>query len=450
MLQDFDKSIQELESNLANQQFDSVRERLQSHFPSDIAYLISHIDRSFWEPLVHIITELPNLGELIQEMDQEFITDVIQFMDGSQVSELFAQMDVDNRAKVLSLLPEPVANWVFENLKAEDSKEAETLLEFEEGQAGRIMSLDFFSLPENVTVVEAFHALKSAFDAEMVYYIYITNDQQQLTGVVSIRDLLTKPNSKTMDEIMVREFISVPAQMDQEDVAHSVERYNLAAIPVVDEQNKILGIITVDDVIDVIRSEATEDIMKLAGTTEDEFSSQAPHKGFLRRMPWLLVSFVGGMLTIQTNIYFAGKIAQIELIAFITIIAGMGGNIGSQSSTIVVRGLATGKIHVTELWEVFFREIAIGVLLGVFFGLLLSLVASLQFQNFGVIGISVGMGMLFSMVIAAATGSFMPIIFQRMKVDPAVATGPFVSTTIDNLGLISYFAVTMLVMRFLN
>jgi len=197
----------------------------------------------------------------------------------------------------------------------------------------------------------------------------------------------------------------------------------------------------------VLRSEATEDIMMQVGTTEDEFRLQSPLKGFRRRMPWLLVSFFGGMLTIQTNIYFAGLIHQVEFLAFITVIAGMGGNIASQSSTIVVRGLATGKILVGELWEVLIKEVSIGAMLGLFFGLLLGGLASLQFSQISMIGLSVMAGMIFSMLIAACVGSLLPMIFQRFQIDPAVATGPFVSTTIDNLGLLGYFGSVYLILR---
>ncbi|MBU3916592.1 magnesium transporter, partial [bacterium] len=337
--------------------------------------------------------------------------------------------------------------WVFSHMKSEDSVEAETLLKYEVEQAGRIMSLEFFSMNENATVFEAFTSLKQSYDAETIYIIYVVDDRNHLIGVVSLRDLLKKPNHLTMKEIMVSEIISVHAEMDQEEVASIVERYNLTAVPVVNHKNQLLGVITVDDIIDIIRSEATEDIMKLAGTTEDELTIQSPFKSFFRRMPWLMVSFVGGWLTIHSNMFFETKLPNIQFIYFITIIAGMGGNVASQASTVIVRGLATGKILVSELWQVLFREMSTGILLGLFFGILLGIVASLEFREISLIGICVGGGILGSMLIAATVGSLMPIMFQRINVDPAVATGPFVTTSIDNLGLISYFGLTMLIIR---
>ena len=450
MVRDYGQIIEKIERQIDRKDYQSVRVLLCDLFSEDIAYIASHIDDEYRESLLQEIIKLPNLSEILPELEDEFIVNSVGALKEFQIAPLFSQLDPDNSAKVIATLPESMARWVFSNMETEDSQEAATLLQYSDEVAGRIMTTEFFSIHEDKTVFEAFNALKGSHDAELIYYIYVVDEYQHLIGVVSLRDLLTKPNHFAMKNIMKTGIISIPVTMDQEKVASVVERYNLMAVPVVDEKNRLVGIVTVDDVIDVIRSEATEDIMKLAGTTEEEFSLQSPYKGFIRRMPWLLVSFAGGMLTIQSNLFFSARISHMELMAFITIIAGMGGNIASQSSTIVVRGLATGKIMVVELWEVLFKEISIGILLGMFFGILLGIVSALQFRDFTAIGISVAIGMLSSMIIAAAVGSLMPIVFQRLHIDPAVATGPFVSTTIDNLGLLSYFGTTVAILKILS
>jgi magnesium transporter len=450
MLRDYDKSIQKIETLLRVGKSAETKRYLQEFLPADIAYLASHIDNDLRSLVLEEIKTFENLGDIIHEMDPEIIVDLVSSLEERQIAWLFSQLDTDDSARVISSLPDSLAEWVLSHMTFENSKEAETLLKYNEKKAGRIMSLEFFNVNEHTTVLEAFSELKQSHDAETIYNIYVTDERNHLVGVASLRELLTKANHLTMKEIMNPNVISIPAIMDQEDVANIVERYNFTSVPVVNAKNQIIGVITVDDIIDVIRSEATEDIMKLAGTTEDELLLQSPIKGFLRRMPWLLVSFFGGMLTIQSNIFFEKRLPYVEFIFFITIIAGMGGNIASQSSTIVVRGLATGKILVNELWEVLFREVTIGLLLGLFFGGLLGVVSSVQFSTIPMMGVCVGVGMIGSMLVAATVGSLMPILFQRLNVDPAVATGPFVSTTIDNLGLISYFGCTILIIKFLS
>ena len=445
MLQDYDKLVQTLEGYLQEGPSATLAEYIMGFHPGDIAYLGSHIDQDYLGGFLNEVKRHPELEEIIFLMEKGPTIQLIEALQASQIKDLFSKLDPDDSAKIIGLLPEKLAAWVLEHMHSEDSKEATSLLKYDEESAGRIMSPEFFAMDEESTVLEAFTALKQEHDAETVYCLYITDKRNHLVGVCSLRELLTQPNKATLKEFMEEEVISIPVEMDREEVAQVVERYQMNAVPVVSKGNKLLGVITVDDVIQVIRSEATEDIMKLAGTTVEEFALQSPLKGFQRRMPWLLVSFFGGMMTIQTNIYFAGQINQVEFLAFITVIAGMGGNIASQSSTIVVRGLATGKILVSEIWDVLYKEVAIGALLGLFFGAMLGLVASLQFSHVSLIGVSVMAGMIFSMLIAATVGSLMPMIFEKFQIDPAVATGPFVSTTIDNLGLLGNFGSVFMI-----
>ena len=448
MLQDHDKALEAIEQLIESEDLASLHLFLEDLHPGDLAYLTSHLDQPYLNTTLEQLKEHQELEEVIFLMDPEPVAYLLKSMQTSQIKLLFSKLDTDDSAKIISLIPPDLAEWVLANMAPEESRETASLLDFPEDTAGRLMAPDYFAMPEDSTVLEAFQDLKKSHDAETVYSIFILDQQKHLVGVCSLRELLTEPNNRKLKEFMQENVISISAETDREDVALVFERHHINALPVVDNQNRMLGIITIDDMIHVLRSEATEDIMKLAGTTADEFTLQSPLKGFLRRMPWLLVSFFGGMITIQTNIYFAALISHVEFLAFITIIAGMGGNIASQSSTIVVRGLATGKILVSELGSVLAKEVMIGLLLGLFFGLMLALMASLQFNEVHFIGISVMAGMLFSMLIAATVGSLMPIVFQRLSIDPAVATGPFVSTTIDNLGLLGYFGSVTLILRF--
>ncbi|OGG94588.1 MAG: magnesium transporter [Candidatus Lambdaproteobacteria bacterium RIFOXYD2_FULL_50_16] len=445
-----ESDLARLEDLLENERIDKAQAHLLDRHPSEIAYLANHVSMGFRHMLMPMIKASPSLVEIVYRLHPELVKDLLGMMQAPQVGRLFSEMESDDAVKILTNLPEELAHWVTSHVPAEDSGQFDLLMQYEEDQAGRIMTPYYFAIHEEATVYEAFGALRQSTDAESIYNIYVIDDRRHLVGVLSLRELLTHPNQVKVKEFMNEQVISVSDRADQEDAALTVERAGLSAVPVVNELNQLMGIITVDDVIHVIRTETTEDIMKLAGTTGGEYSLPSPMRGFLRRTPWLMVSFFGGMMTIQTNLFFASKVPHIELLAFVTIIAGMGGNIASQSSTIVVRGLATGKILTSELWQVLFRETVTGMMLGLFFGGLLAMVASFQFSEFAVIGFSVFTGMLISMLIAAVVGSMMPMIFEHFHVDPAVATGPFVSTTIDNLGLLGYFSSILLILKFAN
>ncbi|MGK0289402.1 MAG: magnesium transporter [bacterium] len=446
--------IEKITLHLESGERENVIDIFNQSFPSDIAYILSHVQEVFEPELFDIALQLPKFPEVLPELDARAMTLTVQKLKkgkGENISQLFSLLDSNDIASILTEIPEKLANWVRDNLAYEESLQTELLLKYEEGTAGRIMSTDFFSVNESTTVLEAFTSLKEIqSDLEMIYYVYITNDQDQLVGVASLRQLITRANHLSMKEIMHTNLVTTLGQQDQEMVAMDVERYNLSAIPVLNSNQKIIGIITVDDVIDVIREEATEDIMKLAGTTEKEFSLGSPVQGFLLRMPWLLVSFFGGLLTVQSMTLFSKIIPHTLLLAFVPVIAGMGGNIGSQSTTIIVRGLATGQISTNELWRVVLRELSIGILLGLFFGTILAFFAEMQFQEVAFIGGMVAIGMFFSMVIAAIIGSLMPMLFHRFNIDPAIAAGPFVTTTIDNIGLLGYLASSILIVRFMG
>jgi len=443
----FDLDLEKLEEFLEGEKIDRVKDFLKYRHPSDVAYLTNHIAPAYRHMLVPLIKKRSDLDEIVYRLNPDLVKELVLTMQATEVGQLFDLLDSDDAVKVLDDLPEELVEWVMLQMPKKDSQELDFLMHYEEDQAGRIMSTEYFAVHEEATVFDAFTAIRQSGESDMIYTIYVIDDRRHLVGVFSLRELLSKPNHLKVREFMNEQVVSVKDTDEQESVSLVVERLGLSVVPVVNSHLQLVGIVTLDDVLRVIRSVTTEDIMRLAGTTEEEYSHPSPLRSFLRRMPWLLVSFFGGMITIQTNLYFSSKVPHLELLAFVTIIAGMGGNIASQSSTIVVRGLATGKILTSELWEVMAREVVTGLFLGMFFGALLGAVASFEFIEMAVIGGSVAVGMVFSMLIAAFVGTLMPMLFQKAQIDPAIATGPFVSTTIDNLGLLGYYSSTLLILR---
>jgi magnesium transporter len=323
------------------------------------------------------------------------------------------------------------------------------------------MSPEVFALEEHVSTANAIAALQTSRseDLEMIFYLYIVDDRGHLVGVCSLRELLLADPAVKLGEIMNTRLTSVNTGTDQEEVARLVARYDLLALPVVDDENKLVGIITVDDVIDIIREEETEDMLLMAGVGEgdEEEVLRAPiWRNALQRFPWLLAAFVGGIIAWQIYEGFAVKLNTnsgddgvsliIILAGFIPIIAGMGGNSGTQSATIVVRGLATGRIHGGHDFRVVARELGVATIMGVTFGGLLAVVARMGSDEIPPLMSAVlGLAIAASMTMAAVVGATVPMLIRWIGFDPAIATGPVVTTAIDVVGVATYFLIaTML------
>jgi magnesium transporter len=351
----------------------------------------------------------------------------------------------DDSAELLRSLPEALAEEILAALHGEQSEDVEQLLGYDEETAGGIMSTDVFSLGQNLTVREAIESLQDAEDYEMVFYLYVVDEHNHLVGVLSLRQLLTVPPSTALHTLMTTDVLRVRTDMDQEDVAELVAKYNILAIPVVDEHGKLMGLITVDDVIDVMRDEATEDILRMAGTSEEEllYGYKSFHVARLR-LPWLLTTLVGGVVTGTLMWYYKATLEQvIMLISFIPVITGMGGNVGGQTSTIIVRGFATGRIDFSMLRQVFLKELRVGLIMGTVCGLMIATIAFIWHQNI-YLGLVVGLAMVIAISVAACMGVLVTAFFKKVGIDPAIASSPFVQTINDITGILIYFSTATL------
>jgi len=261
--------------------------------------------------------------------------------------------------------------------------------------------------------------------------------------VISLRELLLHPPYRQLKNIMNSNVTSVNTDTNQDEVAHVISQYNILAVPVVDSNYKLVGIVTVDDIIDVIREEATEDFLRMAGAGKDsEILLKSTVANAITRAPWLFASWVGGVMAMLIITLFQSELQKVlALAAFIPIINGMGGNIATQSSTIIIRGIATGRVNMNEFARVVFKEMRVGLILGAVYGLFLGLLAFFGFGQFKNLGLVVGMAVFFVMILAATVGSFVPLILKRLNFDAAIATGPFVTTSIDILGVLAYFLI---------
>jgi len=427
--------------------YQNVRNILEKLHAADVAYLFRYLNEGEQHKIFGLIADSDMASEILSQVDTPTGVRIITRIEREKAAEILQGMDPDDEISILEEIPEEVREEILSHLSESAAESIEELLQYPEDSAGRIMNTNYFSLQEDVTVSDAISELqKRGADAtEMVFYIYVVDSRNHLIGICSLRQLLLVPPSTTIMSVMAHEVVSVNVETDQEDVARLVEKYDFLAVPVTDDENKLLGIVTVDDVIDVIRHEATEDIMKMVGTG-DEYHTRSVLRSARMRMPWLLAAFLGGYIGIQFLNMFNATLERIVAVAFfLPIIIAMGGNIGITSMTIVVRGLATGKIAIKQLRTVVVKELSVALLLGIVYGSLLMLLAYLQFGDVTYLGFVAGFSMFISMIMAAAIGTFMPIVLHYLKVDPAVATGPFVTSTVDSLGILVYLGMaTML------
>lgn len=415
--------------------------------PADIAIIHSQLSDLERSKLWGFITDIEKLALVITELQEHDILAFFEGKDPKYTAMILSELEADDASTILRLLPEDVQEKALSLMGHEELAEVEKLMTYDDDRAGAIMNTSFFALVEDITVKEATKMLHKADDLEMVFYLYVTDGEGRLSGVVSLRQLILNQPDKLLKDIMAREVIHVNANVDQEDVAKIVEKYDLLAVPVVDDYGVLTGIITVDDVIDIIREEATEDIFRMAGTSDDELMFGHNSLKIAKiRLPWLMVTFFGGLLASGVVAFFQGRVEEFTLLVpFLPPIMAMGGNVGSQSATIIIRGVALGKIDTKDIVQVVLKEIRVGMLMGLVCGILVGCVAPIWSGKM-IYGLIVGVAMFSAMTIASITGAVVPTTLIRMNFDPAVASSPFISMLNDMTGIAVYFSISMLLL----
>jgi len=409
---------------------------------ADLSAVFRSLPLSQQHSLFALIDDVEQKGILFSELEDVDLMELIDAMPVDEIVTIMESMPADDVADLIGKLPEEKADTILEKMQQEGSEEVEGLLRYGDETAGGIMVPDFIALSEDITAKEAIESIQRNYvDVEMPFYLYVVDQYGKLVGVSSLRQLVVVPAEKALKDFMTTDVFAAQTDMDQEEVAKIVSSYDILAVPVVDESNRLVGIVTVDDVIDILRKEATEDILKMAGAGEEFVETQSVVRSTRIRAPWLFASCIGGIMAFFIIGHFEESLKVLTyLAAFIPVIMGMGGNIGTQSSTIVVRGLATGRLNVRDIWSVVSKELAIGLILGIVYGVIIGVVAQVSFGT-SAFALSVGLAVISSMTVAALVGSMVPMLFARFNIDPAVATGPFVTTSIDIISVFFYFKI---------
>ena len=436
------KTFQKLIENIKKKDI-GLKDFLENLHPSDLADLVEDLSDQQKQEFFALLSD-EEAATIIQEMEEFDQATLFRLLTKKRASAIIKEMASDDAVDLLGeLSPEETKELLA--LIDEEAEEIRGLLQYPEDSAGGIMTKEFISLPGTLPVEEAITRLREiAPKAETIYYIYVVDYRNRLTGVLSLRELFAAQDGTLIAKIVRKNIIKVDATTDQEEVARLVSRYDLLAVPVVDEEGYLLGIITIDDILDVVEEEATEDIYRLVGTSEVEGTDLVEASVFnlaKKRLPWLMISLLGGLVSGSViGVFEEALQAAVVLAVFIPVIMDMGGNVGAQSSTVFVRGLATGEIIAPDVWRYFLREVRIGLTIGIITGIMIA-VAAIVWKGIPTLGVVVGTAMFATVFLAAVIGIVVPAILNKLGADPALAAGPFVTTIKDVTGLLIYFYV---------
>ena len=412
--------------------------------PADIALLMRGFSTENQKIVFRLSPTFAYKAQILEELDESLLENVLSEESVPNISKTFQYLGTNDQAMIVSMLPEEQQAAILERLEGEDLEDVEEIMSYDDDSAGSVMTKETFILNQNTTIKAAIAQLQSYPENEKVFYVYVVDDKEKLMGVISLRNLVASKSTKKLREIMIKDIHAVTSDTDQEDVAKIVAQYNYLALPVVNKQNRFLGIVTIDDIVDIIRQEASEDFLQMAGVGKDrEILLKSPLENAQSRAPWIFASLIGGICAAAIIESFGDLLKEmIVLAAFIPVIIGIGGNIGTQSSTIVVRGLATGRVDVSNAINLMVKEIIVGAILGALYGTLIGFTADFITGNEVTnLGLVIGLSIACSMIIATAVGASVPLLLKKLGFDPAISTGPFVTTAIDILGVALYFII---------
>lgn len=439
--------VEDLEYLAAEKDAAMVLNILVGNHPADIADLLQNLSEEN-RKYVFGLLDADTASDVIMELDEAVREDLIAELHHERLSEMVDEMPSDDATDFVAALPKDVAEKVLDSIDPESSDSVKELLRHEEDTAGGIMALEFVAVRDIDTVDEAIREIRAKADeVEVVYNVYVVDKDGFLVGVLPLNKLLLAKSNQIIKNIMDEDVVSVTPEMDQEHVANIFRRYDLVSVPVVDKTGRLIGRITIDDVVDVMQQEASEDIQKMAGLTEEEeIRETSALRISMLRLPWLLVAFVGEMLSAFVLSRFEASLKELFIAAFfIPLMMAMGGNAGMQAATIVVRGLALGELNPDDTLKRLFKELRVSLINGVVCGILLFGVVSMFGEpRFGIL---LGSVMLIVILNASFVGATVPLALARFGVDPAIATGPFITTFNDVIGLFIYLGLVTLALR---
>ncbi|MCL6557769.1 MAG: magnesium transporter [Firmicutes bacterium] len=442
--------LEKIRGYLAAGPTEGLRRFLREVHYADLAEALPELNLAQQIKIIRMC-EPSKAAAVLYELDRIEVAALLEGLGEWRAALILKEMSPDDAVDLLGAMPREEQERFLSLMGTSEAEDVQELLEYGPETAGGIMTTEYISVNEDVTAGEALQILRAtAPDAETVYYVYVVNKQNQLVGVVSLRELILSLPSTRVADVMRTEVVSVHINTDQEEVARIVGKYDFLAVPVVDDRRELRGIVTFDDILDVVQEEATEDILRLATVEyEGRYFETGIFRRAIRRLPWLVALLFGELLAGRVIENFSLTLKTATALAFfMTVMAGGPGNLATQTLTVIVRGLATGEVNPGAVLSVIFQEIRVAVIIALVSGLVLAFIAYV-WQGQVILGLIVGVSLAFSMVAAAVVGRFMPLIINRFGVDPALASGPFIATLMDVCSMLIYFGLATFVLHHL-
>lgn len=435
--------LDNLRELIENEQAEQIKELLSDLHPADIAEIYEELNINEAKS-TFLLLDKETAADVLAELEEDDRRKFLQVIPTGILAERFIEnMDSDDAADVISELPEDKQEHVLAHIKDEEQVEdIKELLRYDEDTAGGLMAKELFVVHHELTVRECLVQLrKQAEEIDEVYYIYVVDDNNKLYGTLSLKALLIATGQTKIKNICNTEVISVKTNEKSEDIGLMMQKYDLVALPVVDHHGKLVGRITIDDVVDVIKDEAEKDYQMISGLTDDVESSDSIYKLTRARFPWLLIGLLGGIIGAGIIGYFEGDIAKYAGLAlFLPLIAAMGGNAGVQSSSIIVQGIAAGDVNLDSITKKLLKELAVALINGAILSFLI-FTYSYYYQDSFNLTLSVSLALFAVIIFASLFGTLVPLMLNKLRIDPALATGPFITTVNDIMGLMIYLFI---------
>ncbi len=423
---------------------------LRTSFPEEIKSIFSQLDPSQKNVLFNLLLNPKVASRTIRDFTSELLEELFNHIPWETALALVKKMQPDDAADLFGKLSSEKVQRFLTGLEPAQKNQISKLLAYDKNTAGGIMNSNVFALSQTATVQEAIEAVRSQTQVPVIFYLYIIDEQKHLVGIVSLRHLIMAQPFAVLKDVMSPHVSAILANQSQTEVAQLMTRHNFLAAPVVDEEKKLLGVITVDDVMGVIQEEATQNLYRMAGVEKDERVFTPVRKSIKNRATWLLINLATCVLAAQVVNIFEGTIQKVVMLAtFLPIVASMGGIAGSQTLTIMVRGLALGEVAFQDAWKVIIKELQVGVANGVINGLVMAIVAY-YWKGVPVLGLVLMLSMIGNLFIAALVGALIPIGLKTIKIDPAVASAVIVTTFTDCFGFFSFLGLATLLVKYLT
>ncbi len=435
-------TIEELEALIQKRKFDELHQLLATIHPADIADLLDELPSESALAIFELLA-IPTASEVLDETGSLVRQELVEKVDDERLADLLDELPMDDAAEFLEDLPDEVADRLIGLMEPEEAEEVRELLAYEEETAGRLMTRDVAALRRHWTAAETFDHLRALDDAETLNYLYVVDREDKLIGVTPLRNLILAQPDQTIESIMARDVVSVPAAADQEEIAEIVARYDFFAIPVVDDDGRLLGVVTVDDVLDIFQEEVTEDIQRLGGSEplDQPYFAASLGQVVRKRIGWLLLLFLAATLSGAVIRHFQPLIdAAIILTIFTPLINGTGGNAGSQTVATIIRAITLNEVRLGNLWRAWRREMAASLILGVVMGVV-GFARALLWNTGYDIALVVALTLPFVVVWSTTIATIVPTVADHLGIDPTVISGPMISTLVDASGLFIYFSL---------